>query len=138
MPDVLTAERPVDVSSAEERVSLASNWRLVWWRFRKHRLAMASALVLLGFYAVVLCPDFFSTLDPEATDARLAFIPVQRVRLLDGWRPRPWVPGIAGKRNPTTLRMEWTLDEARRVPVRMFVAGSPYRVLGLVRARVHL
>ena len=126
------------LASAEERVSVASNWTLVWWRFRKHRLAMASAVILLGFYAVVLCPDFFSTEDPEATDARRAFIPVQRVRLLDGWMPRPWVPGIVGKRNPTTLRMEWRLDETRRVPVRLFVTGYPYRVLGLIPARVHL
>jgi peptide/nickel transport system permease protein len=51
-------------SAAEDRVSLASNWTLVWWRFRKHRLAMASAVVLLALYAVVLCPDFFSTQDP--------------------------------------------------------------------------
>jgi peptide/nickel transport system permease protein len=139
MPDAtLVDERAAGVPSAEERISLASNWTLVWWRFRKHRLAMASALVLLGFYAVVLCPDFFSTQDPEATDARLAFIPVQRVRIFDGWTPRPWVPGIAGKRNPVTLRMEWTLDENRRVYVRPFVSGYPYRVLGLVPARVHL
>jgi peptide/nickel transport system permease protein len=135
--ETLVAER-AGATSAEERVSLASNWTLVWWRFRKHRLAMASALVLIGFYAIVLCPDFFSTQDPEATDARLAFIPVQRVRLFDGRTPRPWVPGIAGKRNPTTLRMEWTLDETRRVPVRVFVQGYAYRVLGLIPTRVHL
>jgi peptide/nickel transport system permease protein len=138
MADATLVDEHAGVASAEERISLASNWTLVWWRFRKHRLAMASALVLFGFYAVVLCPDFFSTQDPEATDARLAFIPVQRVRLFDGWTPRPWVPGIAGKRNPVTLRMEWTLDEARRVPVRLFVTGYPYRVLGLVPMRVHL
>src|SRR5688572_32976247 len=124
--------------TAEERISVASNWQLVWWRFRKHRLAVASALILLGLYAVVVCPDFFSTHDPEATDARLAFIPVQRVRLLDGWRPSPWVAGVTGKRNPTTLRMEWRLDETRKIPVRFFVAGYPYRVLGLIPARVHL
>jgi peptide/nickel transport system permease protein len=139
MPDAtLTAEPALVTSRVEERVSLASNWTLVWWRFRKHKLAMASALVLIGFYAVVLCPDFFSTQDPEATDARLAFVPVQRVRLLDGWTPRPWVPGIVGKRNPVTLRMEWTLDERRRVYVRPFASGYPYRIFGVVPARVHL
>src|SRR5262249_9560603 len=84
---------------AEERVSRASNLTLVWWRFRNHRLAMASAVVLLGLYAVVLCPDFFSTQDPELTDARLAFIPVQRPHLLDGVRWNPWVPAVVGKRN---------------------------------------
>jgi peptide/nickel transport system permease protein len=136
MPDAVAAgER---VLSAEDRISVASNWTLVWWRFRKHRLAVASALVLLGLYAVVICPEFFSTHDPEATDARLAFIPVQRVRVFDGGHLRPWVPGIVGKRNPTTLRMEWRLDESRKVPVRFFVAGHPYRVLGLIPARVHL
>ena len=87
------AEVGVAPTAAEERVSLASNWTLVWWRFRKHRLAMASAVVLLGLYAVVLCPDFFSTQDPEATEARLAFIPVQRPHVLDGFRWSPWVPG---------------------------------------------
>jgi len=135
MPDVPAAPA---APTAEERVSVASNWTLVWWRFRKHRLAVASALVLLGLYAVVLCPDFFSTQDPEATDARLAFIPVQRVRLFDGWSPRPWVPGIIGKRNTITLRMEWRLDETRKVPVHLFASGYPYRLLGLVPLRVHL
>ncbi|HMC37632.1 MAG TPA: hypothetical protein VKK30_07155, partial [Actinomycetota bacterium] len=61
------------VTGVEERVSLASNWTLVWWRFKKHRLAMLSAGVLVLFYLVVLFPDFFSTQDPEATDAGLAF-----------------------------------------------------------------
>jgi len=138
-PDVGTVEpRIAQVRTAEERISVASNWQLVWWRFRKHRLAVASALILLGLYTVVLCPDVFSTHDPEATDARLAFIPVQRVRLLDGWRLSPWVAGVTGKRNPTTLRMEWRLDEARKIPVRFFVSGYPYRVLGLISTRVHL
>jgi peptide/nickel transport system permease protein len=132
-------EPPVDDGQAvEERLSVASNWRLVWWRFRKHRLAPVSAGLLLALYAVVLAPDFFSTQDPEATDARLAFIPIQRVRLLDGWRLRPWVPAVTGKRNPVTLRMEWQVDEGRRIPVGFFVAGYPYRAFGLIPARVHL
>ena len=135
MPEVPTG---TVTPTAEERVSVASNWTLVWWRFRKHRLAVASALVLLGFYAVVLCPDFFSAQDPEATDARLAFIPVQRVRLFDGWSPRPWVPGIIGKRNPITLAWSGASTRRARIPVRLFASGYPYRLLGLVPLRVHL
>jgi hypothetical protein len=133
-----SASKMADERPAEERISVASNWTLMWWRFRRHRLAVVSAIILLGLYAVVLCPDFFSTQDPEATDARLAFIPVQRVRLFDGWALRPWVPGIVGKRNPVTLRIEWRLDADRRVPVRFFVTGHPYRLLGVVPLRVHL
>jgi peptide/nickel transport system permease protein len=121
-----------------ERLSLASNWTLVWWRFRKHRLALVSLAVLVALYAVVLCPDFFSTQDPEATDARLAFVPVQRVRLFDGLSLRPWVPAVVGKRNPTTLRMEWTVDPERKLPIGLFVRGYPYRVLGLIPTSIHL
>jgi peptide/nickel transport system permease protein len=125
-------------STAEERLSLASNWTLVWWRFRKHRLALLSLGVLVALYAVVVCPDFFSTQDPEATDARLAFVPVQRLHLFDGASLRPWVPAVVGKRNPTTLRMEWTVEPGRRISVGLFVRGYSYRVLGLVPTSVHL
>ena len=79
--------------TAEERISVASNWTLVWWRFRKHRLAMISSVILLILYAVVLCPDFFSTQDPELTEARQAFIPVQGIHLFDGATDRPLGPG---------------------------------------------
>ena len=67
----------VTTAAAEDRVAVAANWKLVWWRFRKHHLAMISAGVLICLYLVVLCPDFFTTQDPERTDARQAFIPVQ-------------------------------------------------------------
>jgi peptide/nickel transport system permease protein len=131
-------EAGAGAAAAEDRVSLASNWTLVWWRFRKHRLAMASAVVLLGFYAIVICPDFFSTQDPEFTEARLAFIPVQRPRLFEGMRWSPWVPAVVGKRNPTTLRMEWQVDPAQKVRLRFFVRGDRYRVLGLIPSTLHL
>ena len=102
---------------AEDRVAVASNWRLVWWRFRRHHLAMASAALLIVLYTVVLFPGFFATQDPERTDARQAFIPVQSVHFFADGKLSPWVPAIVGKRNPTTLRMEWKADVTKRVPV---------------------
>lgn len=98
-------------SREEERISVASNWKLVWWRFRKNRLAVASGLLLCVFYAVVLVPDFFGNQDPEATDAALAFIPVQPLSLFDATGFNPSVAKVVGKRNPVTLQMEWVRDE---------------------------
>ena len=134
----VTPETTPDTSAAEDKVSVASNWTLVWWRFRKHRLAMVSAGLLIVFYAVVLAPDFFSTQDPELTDARQAFIPVQGLHLFDDDAVNPWVPGIVGKRNPVTLRMEWTTDAAKKLRVGFFVRGYPYRPFGLFDTNVHL
>jgi peptide/nickel transport system permease protein len=125
-------------SAAEDRISVASNWTLVWWRFRKHKLALVSAAILALLYLVVLCPDFFSTQDPERTDARQAFIPIQSVHLFDEGRWAPWVPGVVGKRNPVTLRMEWGADTSRKVRIGFFVDGPEYKVLGVIPAKVRL
>jgi len=130
---------PSELSSkGEERVSVASNWKLVWWRFRKNRLAVASAIVLLMFYAVVLVPDFFSNQDPEATDAALAFIPVQRISFFDKTGFNPSVPDVVGKRNTITLKMEWARDETARIPIALFVRGYKYNVLNLFETDIHL
>jgi peptide/nickel transport system permease protein len=126
------------MSAAEDRIAVASNWTLVWWRFRKHHLAMFSAGILICLYMVVLCPDFFSTQNPERTDARQAFIPVQTLHFLDDGALSPWVPAIAGKRNPVTLRMEWTTDPQRKVHVDFFTHGESYRILGLIPTNIHL
>lgn len=122
----------------EDRVAVASNWKLVWWRFRRHHLAMASAGLLILLYLIVLFPSFFSTQDPERTDARQAFIPVQSIHLFDEGKLSPWVPAIVGKRNPTTLRMEWTADTKKKVPVHFLGAGPQWRVFGLIPTHVHL
>ena len=125
------------VSKAEERVSVASNWQLVWWRFRKNRLAIVSSMVLALFYVIVLVPDFFSTQDPEATEAFLAFIPMQGISFFDSSGFNLSVPAVVGKRNPVTLRMEWKIGETK-VPIRLFVQGYKYKVLGLFETDLHL
>jgi peptide/nickel transport system permease protein len=138
MPDVGPDVAIEAGAIAEDRIAVAPNWKLVWWRFRRHHLAMASAVVLACFYIVVLCPDFFSTQNPEQTDARQAFIPVQRLHLFDDAGLHPWVPAIAGKRDPVTLRMVWTPNPSRRVPVTLFGHGYEYRILGLIPSNIHL
>jgi peptide/nickel transport system permease protein len=126
------------VSKAEERVSVASNWQLVWWRFRKNKLAIFSAMVLIFFYVIVLVPDFFSTQDPEATEAALAFIPMQGISLWDSSGLGLSVPAVVGKRNPVTLRMEWQIDGSKKIPIRLLTRGYPYKMLGLVETDIHL
>ncbi len=123
---------------AEERISVASNWTLVWWRFKKHRLALICGGLLIFLYIVVLVPDFFSTEDPEFTEAFQSFIPPQPLHLFDGASLSPWVPAVTGKRNAVTLRMEWTIDESKKIPVHFFTPGYSYKILGLIETDIHL
>jgi peptide/nickel transport system permease protein len=126
------------VTKEEERVSVASNWTLVWWRFRKNKLAVASTVILLFLVVIVLFPEFFATVDPEQTDARPAFIPVQTIHWLDEGRIKPWVPGVKGERDPVTLRMVWVTDETQKIYVRFFAPGFSYKLLGLIPTNRHL
>jgi peptide/nickel transport system permease protein len=122
----------------EDRVSVASNAQLVWWRFTKHKPALVAMVVLFMFFVVLLFPAFFSIQEPELTDAKLAFIPSQSLHLFDGAKLRPWVPTVVGKRNPTTLRMEWKIDASKKIAVRFLSQGYPYKIFGLIPTRLHI
>ncbi len=121
-----------------EAIYVASNWKLVWWRFRKHRLALVSGLVTIMVTIVALFPDFFSTQDPEKTSATKAFIPPQGIEFFDEGGLSPFVYNVEGKRNPKTLAMEWQTDETTKIPVRFFVQAYSYEVLGVFEADIHL
>ncbi len=117
---------------------MASNWKLVWWRFRKNRLAVASAVVLLVLYIVVLVPGFFATHDPEETEAARAFIPLTGVSLRIAGGLRLSVPSVTGLRDPILLKMVWKVDPTARIPIRFFARGYRYRVLGVFWSDRHL
>jgi peptide/nickel transport system permease protein len=120
-----------------EAIYLAPNWKLVWWRFKKHRLALVSGAILIVIVLVAMVPDFFSTQEPHVTDPAEQFIPPQRIHLLDEGKFSPFVYGGVVTRNPESLRMEWEVDETNKIPVGLFVPGYPYKVLGIIPAQVH-
>jgi len=120
-----------------EAIYVASNWKLVWWRFKKHRLALVSGVVLIMVTLVALFPEFFSTQGPHETNATKSFIPVQVVHLFDQGRIHPFVYSVEGKRNPKTLRMEWQIDETKKIAVRFLAKGYSYELLGLIPTDIH-
>jgi len=121
-----------------QRIFVASQWQLMWWRFRKHKVAVASGVVILGFYAIVLGADFLAYADPDASEAQRSLMPPQRVHWFDGWRFAPYVHGVKGARDPQTFKRVYVSDPDRKIPLRFFAEGFEYRVLGLFPATRHL
>lgn len=121
-----------------EAIYVAPNWKLVWWRFKKHRLAVFSGLVVILITMVALVPDFFSTQDPQESVTAEQFVPLRPIRFFYEGSFQPHVVGGQVKRNPKTLRMEWTVDETVIIPVGFFVRGYPYEILGLIPTDIHL
>lgn len=134
-------EDAVDHSSA--RLAVASQWQLVWWAFRRHRLAMAGLVVTAALYIIAIVPGFFAVNDPSQQNARAAFYPPQALHLIDtsedgSWSVRPHIYPYVLKRDPTTLAAVYAQDRTRKVYLQMFGQGYEYSVLGLFNSTTHL
>ena len=132
---------PVEAAIAPEegeRIFVASQWQLMWWRFRKHRLAMIGAVAIVFFYLVVIGADFISYSDPEVTEANFSQMPPQPVRWLDGGAFRPHVLAVKGARDPNTFKRVFQTDPNQKIPLRFFARGYKYEFLGFIPADRHL
>ena len=122
----------------EQRIFVASQWQLMWWRFRKHKLAVVSGLVVIGFYMVVLGADFLAYADPDASEAQRSLMPPQRIYFFDGWRFAPYVHGVKGARDPQTFKRVYRIDPEQKVPIKFFAPGFEYKFLGVIPTTRHL
>jgi len=57
----------------EAKVFVASQWQLMWWRFRRHQMAMISAIVVILIYLVALFAEFLAPFNPEIPNARYLY-----------------------------------------------------------------
>jgi len=134
----LADDRP-DVAD-EQRIWVASQWQLMWWRFCKHRLALVGAAVVVLFYLIAIFADFLAYADPNASAADRGLMPPQPIRFRDEatgeWRAH--VYAISGKRDPLTFRRLYTPDPEQKVHVVFFAEGYEYKLLGLIPSRTHL
>lgn len=126
------------MTAEEDRLYVASQWQLMWWRFRKHRIAMVAILVLLFFYVVTLVPGFLATSDPKLPEARRSLMPPQRIRWFDGGKFHPHVYAVRGHRDPKTFKRVYEVDQSEKIPIRFFARGFEYKFLGLFAANRHL
>jgi peptide/nickel transport system permease protein len=123
---------------AEERVAVATQWQLMWWRFRKHKLAVGGTLVLALFYLVALFADFLAHADPSESDAQRSLIAPQTIHWIDDGRWSPYVHALKGTRDPMTFKRVYVPDPSRKLPIRFFGHGAPYRFLGFIPMDRHL
>ena len=127
-------------AQAAERDYYASQWQLIWRRFRRHRLA-SGALVVLGlFYLCALLAPFIGPHDPHEKSLAYKEAPPQRLRFVteEGFRMSPVVYPLTRTMNMETFRTTFAEDRSRGYPVRFFVRGSSYRLLGLFDSDLHL
>lgn len=127
------------VDPARERFATASQWQLLWWRFRRHRLAVASLWFLAVLYTSLLVTEFLAPYQKDTRDPRHILAPPQTVRLFhEGAFVGPFVYGYRMTLDMTTLKRVYEEDRTRPQPLRFFCRGDRYRFWNLFEADLHL
>lgn len=127
--------------AAEERLYLASQWRLMWIKFRRHKLALTGITVAGLFYLLGAFCEVIAPYDPRHRHGSHTYVPPQVLRFYDsesGFSLRPFVYGLERQIDPRSLRRTYTEDRSQKYYLTLFRRGQPYRWWGLFDADLHL
>ena len=128
----------------DESYYVASQWQMMWWKFRRHRLAVVAGPLLAAIYLVALFADFVAPYGVSTRFPDYLSAPPNRIRLLGAGSGSAdaaggaYVYGLRVERHPHTLRKVYEPDRERRYAVRFFGQGEEYRFWGIFKTRAHL
>ena len=140
MTDFSSLSEPSEDPPDQRRVAVASQWRLMWWRFRRHKLAMAGLIVITLLYLMALFAEFLAPFDPKSFNRRGGFHPPQAIHFVEqrdsNYQFKPYVWETKRKRDPVTLHTtyDYTGD---KIYLKFFAKGEPYLMWGLFPASRH-
>jgi peptide/nickel transport system permease protein len=126
------------MSGGQQALYLASQWKLIWWKFRRHHLAVVSGVFLALLYTSILFCEFLAPYDYQTRHIEQIYVPPQGVHLFhEGRFIGPFVYGLRYRLNMENLKREYTVDESAVQPLRFLCTGDEYEFWGLVRGRLH-
>ena len=136
---------PFDAQSIEaltpeqERFYLASQWQMMWWRLKRHHLAVVSGIILALMYFSVIVSEVLAPYDLHTRNTEFIYAPPQEIHLFHNEEfVGPFVYGLDYKLNMENLRREYTPNLEKVQPIRFFCSGDDYRMWGLFDASFHL
>jgi len=144
-PGHYVSTAPFDPASAtrltpeQERFYLASQWMLMWWKFKHHRVAVVSGIILLLMYASTLVTEVLVPYNLHTRHTDFIYASPHNVHWIhQGQFVGPFVYPLIKTLNMDTLRRDYTEDTSRPYPVRFFCSGDAYEFWGLVDMSFHL
>jgi peptide/nickel transport system permease protein len=127
------------MTDAQREFYLAGQWKLMWWKFKRHRLAVVSAIVLAIMYGSILVSEIIAPYNYQTRNTDFIRSPPQAVHLFhEGRFVGPFTYGWTYQLNMDNLKREYTPDLGKVQPLRFFCQGDAYDFWGLVEARFHL
>ncbi|MEO1650328.1 MAG: ABC transporter permease, partial [Pseudomonadota bacterium] len=127
------------LTPAQEKVYLASQWRLMWWKFTRHKVAVWSGAFLCFVYFCVIFSGFLAPYNYLSRHIEHIYAPPQSINLFhEGRFVGPFVYGLDYELNMETLKREYTPNRNEVQPLRFFCSGDRYWFWGMFESRTHL
>jgi len=126
-------------TTVEEKIYLASQWKLMWWKFKRNKLAIGGGVILIILYCLGIFCDFFSPYDPNERFSEYLYAPMQRIHFLEGGKiSRPFVFGLVQEQDPITWKPIFKENREEKIYIKFFIRGCGYKLLGLFPTNIHL
>ncbi len=137
-PEPLDPHVAEALTPEQERFYMASQLRMVWWRFRRHRLAVWSGAFLLAMYASILICEILAPYNLHSRHTDFIFASPQPVHLFhEGAFIGPFTYGAAYRLDMTNLQRVYEEDKSVIHRIRFFCLGDSYEFWGLIPGRFH-
>lgn len=122
------------VEESKEDLAYASQGKLVWRKFRKHKVAIGSMVVLGVLYIGAIFADFIAPYEKNYRIPQVQFSSPTRVRIFEPGKgfTRPFVFAMAKKLDAKTFTYKTIPDRSQKWHIRLFVKTTPYKLLGFI------
>ena len=128
------------IRKKEKETEVASQWKLMYWKFIKHKLAIVALPIVILLIITALFSEFLAphTRDKRFTDYKEA--PPNNIRFVDAdgrFHIRPFVYDMERSTDPVTFRRNFTKDTSTKFEMGFFVRGEQYKLWGLIPGSIH-
>ncbi len=144
MTQHFVSDKPFDPYSVEqlteeqERYYFASQWQLMWWKLKRHKLAVVSSIVLFFMYFGALFCEFLTPYNLHTRNTDYIYAPPQQVHFFhQGEFIGPFVYGLDYQLNMENLKREYTTNPEKIDKLRFFCKGDDYKFWGLFETDRH-
>jgi peptide/nickel transport system permease protein len=128
-----------NAASAQSKFAEASQLQLMWWKFRKHKVALYCGIFLILMYASIFISEFLAPYAQSARNTDFIYAPPQAIHLFhDGKFVGPFVYGRSQALDMDTLQRIYTDDPTDVQKLRFFCEGDNYNFWGMIPGNNHL
>ncbi|MDM9624753.1 ABC transporter permease [Rhizobium sp. S152] len=127
------------MTSTQSRIHLASQKQLMWWKFKRHKLALASGIFLLLVYLAIIIVEFLAPYGLHTKNVEFIHSPPQRVHFFnEGKFVGPFVYGRSMSLDIDTLHRLYADRPNDVQKIRFFCRGDAYKLWGVIPSDRHL